>query len=108
MTTTQAKGRVFRFDAVLEGWTPAGEVFPITNENSQIIGAFTVSDGPIWKCFVSARGSYEALMITSGDKFYLTPILTSDGSITELRVSMFKVNDDSKSMTAEGELSNED
>jgi len=103
MTSTNS---VYHFDVILEGWSPAGEVFPVVNENSDLVGGFTVSDGPIWKCFVSARGYPESLAITSGNPFYVTPI-TESGAIVELRLSMIKINEESKLVTVNGGFSDE-
>jgi hypothetical protein len=88
---------VKKFTTVFEGWSPAHEVFPILNAEKVLIGGFLVIEGPVWKCFISARGYPESLMLEDPDNApWVTPIRNSDGAIDQLLVSTIKMNDESK------------
>lgn len=84
-----------------QGWTEANTSWPIYDEYFMGVGAFTVAEGGIIKAFLSGQGYPLALKVSSGEKFYATPLLGKWGGIEKLIVSEYRLNSESLEVTAE-------
>lgn len=86
--------KIVRFQISFEGWSEANKAQPITSETGTIIGGFTVSEGPVWNCFVSRHGYIESLFLTDG--VFATPIIGDHGAISEIKISIDSISEFSK------------
>ena len=91
------KSNVLKFTTFFEGWSPAFEVFPIiaNSDLNQIVGGFTVIEGPVWKCFIARTGYQESILVTE-NKGYATPQRDVTGAITTILLSDWAINEESK------------
>lgn len=88
------------FTTYFEGrWSAAYEVFPIMNGRSELVGGFTVIDGPVWKCFIATRGYIESLNL-GNSPVWITPE-GEGGEISKLYLTLTKFNDQSKEIHLE-------
>lgn len=84
-------------------WSPANETFPIMNSRGELVGAFLVIEGPVWKCFIAARGYTESLAIDGGQPLWVTPRESGGGCTECLTLSLTKINEDSREILLEEE-----
>ena len=74
------------------GWAEASKSWPIYDEHFFGVGAFVVTDGGRIRGFLSGIGYPLALKVSSGERFYVTPLLGKWGGIEKLIVSECKLN----------------
>ena len=79
--------RVFRFEAQVIETVPSYETFPILDDNKKLVGAFIRLFGDQVRGWVAGNDSPVALRVSTGDKFWFTPKLGEDGSVTHAVVS---------------------
>lgn len=98
MTTDE----IYRFRAEISGDAPSLESYPIYDDECyNLLGAFTVDRGDTMMCFISGRYHEAALLISTGDKFYFTPVDGPDGKVIYGIVSELKISARSVAVRAE-------
>jgi hypothetical protein len=83
------------------GWAEADKTWPIYDEHFIRVGAFIITEGGLAKGFLSGTGYPLALKVSTGEKFYATPLLGKWGGVEKLIVSECKLNYESLEVTAE-------
>lgn len=76
---------IARFKVSFEGWSEAGQTYPIHLTGGALIGAFTVSEGPVWNCFIARGGYEEAIFFNSG--VYANPTYGDRNEIVSMTIS---------------------
>lgn len=79
--------RVFRFEAQVIDTVPSHETFPIVDDGKKLMGSFIRLFGDQVRGWVAGSDSPVALSISTGDKFWFTPILDEEGTVSYAVVS---------------------
>lgn len=85
---------IYRFRADIVGSDAISlESYPIfDDEYHDLLGAFTVDQGDIIIGFISGRYHLAALLISTGEKFFFTPVDGPDGKVIYGIVSEYKIS----------------
>lgn len=84
---------IYRFNVEISGDAPSLESYPIyDDELLNLLGAFTVDYGDTMAGFISGRYNHVALLISTGDHFFFTPVDGLDGKVLYGIVSEYKIS----------------
>lgn len=85
--------RTYRFQVEVYGDVISGSAMPIYDHETDLLaGGFNVLRGNLLMCFLSGHGYPLALQVSSGEGFYLTPMLDKQGQVCAATVSIHSVS----------------
>lgn len=87
--------RTYTFVATMIDTVPSFETFPLYDEYRHLVGSFLRFRGDLIKGFVSGSDTPIGLKVSSGDKFYLTPVLDKEGCVAHAVVSELRSSETS-------------
>lgn len=91
--------RLYTFSATVVDTVIAHETFPLIDEYRHLVGSFVRFRGDLVRGFISGTESPVGLKVSSGQPFFLTPVLDKEGCVIRAIVSELKTSATSVEVT---------